>query len=553
MKTRAITLTVFLFCALNLNAQSLIWETVISTTDTLNEGVFIAHDQQNNIFTVGDTHIGALYLSKQDSNGNLQWHFLTAVPSDTKPYAYPTGLVVDDSGYVYMSGYITDGYNHDSGFVIKANYSGGVMWRYYDTVMSGTGKVLDMKKTPDGGIVLITLAPDTAGTEKAYVQKIQQTTGVVVWSQQLPNVDTAATNFAGYAWQHNGNYIGVDADGNIYATAVNYHPHPGSMVCAFAKYSSSGTLIWQAQTTTPVGAFDEIGGCNVDINGNLSAVGYTRQLGHIPASLAMRLNSNGAFTYYEHHIYAAPNDSNLMIMDVKTDSLGNAYVAGAILNHFGIQDTCVAAKIDSNGTVVWLKKYCESAAQNFYAQGYMHNNNTFYTVGQCYSASSPAELGIIVSCYDSSGTLAWSQRRGYHNIVQEWTEGWAIDVDGSGNVLVCGQATDTSQTVTNYNEAYIAKFGISPLSVINPNVGRLPILIFPQPAANTLTFELSDPAILAWDICNVSGTRMLSGITNTVQKSFDVDTRLWPAGSYIFLYRDTDSKISGAITLSVIH
>lgn len=167
---------------------------------------------------------------------------------------------------------------------------------------------------------------------------------------------------------------------------------------------------------------------------------------------------------------------------ITVDGSGNSYIAGYFegtasfgsvsLTSSGEKDIFVA-KYDPSGNVLWVKKaggtsideakgIAVDASGNVYVTGSFVTSATFGTT----SLSSSGWADIFIAKYDASGNEVWAKKAG--GVFAD--EGYAIALDGSGNIYITGSfsmtATFGSTSITvaelvNTTDVFIAKYDAS--------------------------------------------------------------------------------------------
>jgi sugar lactone lactonase YvrE len=396
------------------------------------------------------------------------------------------GISVDGSGNLYVTGYYVSNplrlYNSDGSafattlpnlsgfsdsFIAKYNTSGTVQWgaRIAGSVddqglaisVDGSGNLyvtgyynstLTLYNS-DGSAFATTLA--NSGSNDCFIAKYN-TSGTVQWGARI-----AGTGF------DRGNGISVDGSGNLYVTGyyasnpltlynsdgsafATTLPNSGSNDCFIAKYNTSGTVQWGSRIA---GTGDDQGiAISVDGSGNLYVTG---------------LYASNPLTLY--------------------NSDGSAF--STTLASSGSND-CFIAKYNTSGTVQWGARIAGTGADqgngisvdgsgNIYVTGsYASNPLTLYNSdGSAFSTTlaSSGSFDCFIAKYNTSGTVQWGAR-----IAGTGSDrGFAISVDGSGNMYVTGFYTSNPLTLYNSdgsafattlafsgnNDCFIAKYNTS--------------------------------------------------------------------------------------------
>ena len=200
------------------------------------QGWGIAVDGSGNVYITGETQSSgaggpdALIAKYDAATGTRIWQrTLGGVGSDV---GYD--IAVDGSGNVYVSGYTTSsGAGSADVLIAKYNTSGTIQWqRTLGGVNSdyGTGIAVD-----GSGNVYITGFTLSSGEANGNVLIAKyDTSGTIQWQRTL-----------GGAGFDSGYGIAVDGSGNVYITGRTDSSNAGSYDVLIAKYDTNGGRIWQ--------------------------------------------------------------------------------------------------------------------------------------------------------------------------------------------------------------------------------------------------------------------------------------------------------------------
>jgi len=410
---------------------------------------------------------------------------------------YGTGITVDGSGNVYVTGYsgaswLGDGSaaplhafsGSDDIFVLKLNTSGTYQWHTFygsaDRHDYGIGITVD-----GSGNVYVTgysyaswlgdgsAAPLHAfsGSDDIFVLKLN-TSGAYQWH-----------TFYGSADDHEYGYsITVDGSGNVYVTGQSYaswlgdgsaaplHTFSGYLDIFVLKLNTSGAYQWH--TFYGANFNDDAGsGITVDGSGNVYVTGYSYAswLGDGSAAplhafsgdydiFVLKLNTSGAYQW--HTFYGSAGDYDYGI-SITVDGSGNVYVTGyngaswlgdgsaAPLHAFSGSDDIFVLKLNTSGAYQWHTFY-GSAGVYDYGEGIsVDSSGNVYVTG--YSSASWLGDGsaaplhafsgsddIFILKLNTSGTYQWHT---FYGSTGGSDDGYGITVDGSGNVYVTGYSS----------------------------------------------------------------------------------------------------------------
>ncbi|MGI6416679.1 MAG: SBBP repeat-containing protein [Thermoguttaceae bacterium] len=236
----------------------------------------ICVDSNGNIYVAGttiyDPYTGATdaFVSKYQADGTLVWTKQTG----TAAGHWASGVCVDSSGNIYMSGYTAgnlDGMNAggDDAFVRKYDTYGEVIWteQFGSTGWDrATGVSVDSSDAIYlSGYTTGALDGTKSGGSDAFVRKYDAS-GTALWSRQFgTTADDCVTG------------ISVDFTGIIYVAGYTYDAldgtNAGGSDAFVRKYDASGTALWSKQFGTTVD--DAARAITVDSSGYIYVTGDT--------------------------------------------------------------------------------------------------------------------------------------------------------------------------------------------------------------------------------------------------------------------------------------
>jgi hypothetical protein len=223
----------------------------------------------------------------------------------------------------------------------------------------------------------------------------------------------------------------VDASGNIYVgkTIRDYESSTDTFVSTgiVAKYSTSGTLLWQRTST--VGNPTNI---TVSSSGSVYVVGdkgiarYTNsgnfnwtKLGNFEEVM---ISGSNLYTRYRTNIFKFDGNGKQLwkrtqsgltspsFADMKGDGSGNVYLAGKY-NASSTNRNAFIRKLNSSGSVLWTKTYGTSAYDDARAIATI-NGSEIYTIGETQGSLAHTNIGgsdAYLRKVNSSGNLVWTR------------------------------------------------------------------------------------------------------------------------------------------------
>lgn len=353
----------------------------------------IALDTAGNIFISGYT-LGALgeanggtydiFFAKLNSRGVLQWlkqigsvtEGTSVAVNSTAGAEATTGIVVDDSGNLYASGYTTDALGEAAGggglydaFIIKLDTSGTVLWLTHvgDTTEGASGLVNDTSASElCHGIALnpdqdrVYCAGNTSGAyaeatgggaTDAFVLGLNAASGAVdsLWQVGAATVIASAPVLSA-AGADSFYSVAVDSGGNVITggTTTSSFAETGdaSTDILLVKWDNAGNILWASQvgtdtetaesTVLDTSGTDQCRAVRIDNDGNVYCGGYTNAgladtNGGIQDVIIASFTSSGAFRWIQQ--------------------FGTNKVASGALTEVTADDQCLGLSVDSSGNV----------------------------------------------------------------------------------------------------------------------------------------------------------------------------------------------------------
>ena len=381
-------------------------------------------------------------------------------------------IAVDGNGNVYVAGYSDAAWQgtnppvraYSAGsdtFAAKLDSSGALIW---NTFLGGSGGEGEGAIAVDGsGNIYVTGGGDatwgspvsayTAGYD-AFVVKLNSSGGLI-WN----------TFLGGSGFDYD-SAIAVDGSGNAYVAGYSNAAWQGTNppVRAYtagedaftAKLDSSGGLTWS--TFLGGSGIDEGHGIAVDGNGNIYLGGGSNAAWGLPVraytasgdAFTARLDSSGALTWNTFLGGSGLDDS----WTIAVDGSGNVYVEGRSnatwqgtnppVRAYTAGSDAFAVKLDSGGALTWNTFLGGSEIDDSYAIAVDGSGNV-YVAGDSNAAwGSPvraytAGFDAFTVKLNSNGGLTWNTFLGGSGA----DSGYAIAVDGSGNVYAAGLSNAT--------------------------------------------------------------------------------------------------------------
>ena len=329
-------------------------------TDLANK---IAISSIGNIYICGYSNAAAvndIQVFKYSPEGSLVWQKRLAYASSTNDIG--TGIVLDSSENIYISGYTNASATNDA-VLVKLDSSGTILWqRKY----GGTANEVGNGVTLDGsGNVYLVGHTSTGGTQDVSVVKYNSS-GTIQWQRRV----TGGSGLPSLATS-----VVADSLGATYAVGYSA-PASGTFAGVIIKHTSAGSLSTRntLSTTGTTTIFNDIA---QDTNGNMYAVGYSTYSGSINSIILAKYNSSGTIQWQR---ILSGNSS--IGYGVAVGSLNEIYIVG--LSSPGTQ-ACQIAKYNSSGTLQWQRvlrtnvtvfgRSIEADSQYIYLTGHITSND----------------------------------------------------------------------------------------------------------------------------------------------------------------------------------
>jgi hypothetical protein len=418
-------------------------------TNGTNQAVKMALDPNGNIYVTGfsqNTNSNLGYVTiKYAPNGTQVW--AARYDSTNSPTATPTGLVLDNSNNVIVTG---------SALTVKYGTNGNEVWT---AAYAGTSVAADTNLnvyvvgfSTDFATAKISAAGSNVW-QTSYPSSLRPNVSQVVAVDSEGNVDVAGSEtyycnqyscsqemlLVQYSSNGNQNWsevtlagaipavqvagMALDNAANIYVLANAYFGPYSTL-----KYTPSGDELWGAYN--PTGDLFSLGrALALDGANNTLVIGQNANYYPNIQYGTYELNTNGAYRWT--NLYpTSPTGTNVGV-GIAVDQLNSVYVTGLSPGTNSGNDI-VTIKYDQNGNQIWLQRYSSpgngNAAGNAIA---VDNNGNVYVTGYDTTAAGGTE---IVTIKYSPVTL---ERRPDGTVIlqAQGSPGESFDIEASADLL----------------------------------------------------------------------------------------------------------------------
>lgn len=365
--------------------------------------------------TVEGQESSFFYTTETDSNGDV----------------YAVGWVRENNEYNFGNGVTVTGNGANfNAVIVKYNSSGNALWarsttqgpnlsRFYDLAVDPTGNVYVVGQIYDNGVYGF---GDGVTVQGSYTDPYEpgnalivkyNSSGKALWARST----TTAPGFSDFGG------VATDSTGNVYAvgtiTGNNDYSFSASVTVkgnaatdnpVLIKYSSTGDAVWAKSVETAPDT-SQFNGLAVDPTGNIYVAGFVKSAGNFG---------------FGNGVTVAGKSADYNVLAVKYNSSGVAQWA---------RSTEVAP--DSSG----FSNIAIDAAGNFYATGYIINNNLFdFGNNTTVSGAASLSLNALLVKYNAEGKAQWARSTETAGDVSEFG---GVATDAAGNVYVSGNMSGT--------------------------------------------------------------------------------------------------------------
>jgi len=231
--------------------------------------------------------------------------------------------------------------------------------------------------------------------------------------------------------------LAVDGSGNVYVTGYGKSDGTSGDDYAIVKYSPSGKQLWAARYNSFFGRPDKPCALAVDGSGNVYVTGWCMGSDLDNEYLTVKYSTNGQLLWVKRYDGSGSGDDAASAIVV--DGSGNVYVTGYSCGSGGKKDKkdYATVKYNTDGKQLWVKRY------NGPGKGWdgaralaVDGSGNVYVTGDSEGSGTYGNSDYATIKYNTNGKQLWAAR--YNGPANDWDIGWAIAVDGSGNVYVTG-------------------------------------------------------------------------------------------------------------------
>jgi len=436
---------------------------------------------------------------KYDNDGNEVWAVQYNGPASDDDGA--TSLAVDDSGYVYVTG-ISYGVGSDTDIAtIRYDRNGNEIWvKRFNGPGNGWDYGWDLV-LDDSSNVYVSGMSVGESTMPDFITIKYDNDGNEIWAVRYSGV--GLYNLGGYR-------IILDSLKNVYVTGASYGINTDRDY-ATVKYDRYGNELWAVRYNGPGNYWDTPVDLAVDDSSYVYVTGYSSGNGFDWATI--KYDSSGNELWVRRFDGPAHGEDNAYALIV--DDTSNIYVAGTITDNVTGKDAAII-KYDRNGNQLWTRTY------NGSANGYdrfrtitMDDSGGIYVAGT--SEAVTTHLDYIIINYNTSGDTTLTLRyNGPGNGTDEVTD---ISLDSSMFIYVTGYSDGGS----SLND--IATIKYSQQSTVAEKIlwnykPSITLKVFPNPFTQRIKIKYQVPNTKFQTISKSQTTLKIYDVSGRLVKKF---------------------------------
>jgi hypothetical protein len=195
---------------------------------------------------------------------------------------------------------------------------------------------------------------------------------------------------------------------------------------------------WVARYNGPGNSYDDARAIAMDGSGNVYVTGESVGLSTYGDYATIKYSTNGKQLWVKRYNGLASGNDDASAIAV--DGSGNVYVTGTSPGS-GTYADYATIKYSTNGKQLWVERYNGPGNEYDSARAIaVDGSGNVYVTGR--SMGSDTNYNCATIKYSTNGKQLWVKR--YNGPAKSYGEGWAIAVDGSGNIYVTGVSENSS-------------------------------------------------------------------------------------------------------------
>jgi uncharacterized delta-60 repeat protein len=400
-------------------------------------GQKITADSSGNVVVAGycwsrdSINLADLVVIKYSSLGTPVWTNRYRGPGGD---ITPTGLVLDDSGKVYVTAN-SQGAGSSEDFLTIAYSSAGLpLWtNRYNVPGTGQDTPTDIKIFSNNTIVVSGFSWNGSNYDYAIIAYSSQ--GIGLWTNRFP-----APN--GYVYSP---ALAVDKTGNLFVSAAAGNDANSDYLTT--AYSISGVTLWTNRFNGSADSADAATAIATDKNGTVFVTGFATD--GTNENFTTIAYSGAGLPLWTNRCGLPGNSHTLSPRAIAASVTGDVFLTGVSWDGTNFFSSTVA--YSNSGAPLWTNRYCglENGYGTVNALAVDQNGNVFLAG---YWSNSASGNDYATVAYSGAGVPLWTNL--FNGLANGDDQANAISVDQNGNVFVTG--TSSNSIANGYDLVTIA-------------------------------------------------------------------------------------------------
>ena len=418
-----------------------LWADKANIPDGFNISQAIKLDASGNVYVVGSkgypgTNMNDFVTIKYNSSGVKKWTRTYNGADNLNDQA--RDLVIDNLGFIYVTGYSTSAGGKKNFLTIKYDSSGTQQWvQQYNGTENQNDEAFSIAVDKENNIYAAGNTLDSPNSDIAVIK--YNSSGVEQWVKKyngsMNSLDEASK-------------VLVFNSGKIYLAGTS-NQNLADKGLVLIKYINDGSIEWKVEP----GLYGDykVNDFKLDISGNIYLTGYGSQKSDPKDFLTMKCDSLGNIKWTA--TYNGPDNSTDEANDIDVDEEGNVYVTGQSKG-IGTGYDYATIKYDASGNQKWIARYNSPAFLSDEAQKIkLDKDGNVYVSGNSLNANGNYDIATIK--YNNIGQFQWVKR--YNGMSNGLDVVCGLDTDKECNIYV-GGTSDSVGTLYNY---IVLKYNLS--------------------------------------------------------------------------------------------